>query len=571
MHSHPISLKVAIFAPIFQNYCRKMQNICRFPSSFLCLMAFVLFSSSLSAQGSGGNNSVYLISTLVIIGALIVISAILALSENLIQIEAKKVGLEAKQSSFSLFTLPKTIFAKPNPAYTKGAPVKLFSKGYDILLKGAATNEIVNGSVKRFAVRPQDFRGISPIPKMDVAVGDEVKAGDVLFHDKKDTTTKYVAPVSGEIVEIRRGDKRAITEVIILADKVQSYKKFNPPSINEASREELVDFLQESGGWTLINERPYDVLPSPTIVPANIFISTFDTAPLAPDNNLIVAQNPESFQKGLDLLNRLTDGHVFLGLNAKSDIAPHTAFLNAVGVEKRWFSGKHPTGNVGVQIHHTAPIKAKDKVWTLGVQEVISLGELIYKGRYNAERYIALGGVGIKRPVYVKTHIGASVGELLEDNLQDGNNRIIAGDVLTGRKLTANDFIDVHTDQISVINEGDYYEIFGWLMPIKPRPTISNTFPNFLYPNLEYAGDTNTHGEKRAFVMSGQYESVLPMQIYPQHLMKAIMAGDFEQMEGLGIYELSEEDVALCEFVCTSKMPLQKILRDGLEMMREQG
>lgn len=570
-HTHAISSKVAIFAPIFHNDRRKMQKTCRLPYAFIGLMAFSLFSNPLNAQGSGGDNSVYLIAILVIIGALIFISAIVALSENLIQIEAKKVGLDAKQSSFSLFSFPKTLFGKPSPSFTKGAPVTKLTRGHDILLKGSAPLIIKEGNAKRYAVRPQDFRGIAPIPKVVVAVGDEVKAGDVLFHDKKDATIKYVAPVSGEIVEIRRGEKRAITEIVILADKSQSHKQFSPPSISEASREDLVAFLQESGGWTFINQRPFDVLPDPAVVPANIFISTFDTAPLAPDNNFIVAQNPEAFQKGLDVLSRLTDGHVFLGLSANDKKSPHAAFVNAEGVEKRWFAGKHPAGNVGIQIHHTAPIKGNSKVWTLGVQEVMALGELMYKGIFNAERYVVVAGVGVKEPTYVKTYIGASVGELLENMLKESNNRVIAGDVLTGRKIISDDFLNYRTDQISVIKEGDYYEMFGWLVPIKPRPTISSTFPNFLYPSLEFDGDTNTHGEKRAFVVSGQYEEVLPMHLYPQHLMKAIMTGDFEQMEGLGINELTEEDVALCEFVCTSKMPLQHILRDGLDMMREQG
>jgi Na+-transporting NADH:ubiquinone oxidoreductase subunit A len=195
----------------------------------------------------------------------------------------------------------------------------------------------------------------------------------------------------------------------------------------------------------------------------------------------------------------------------------------------------------------------------------------MHKGIYNARRIVSVGGANVIDPGYIDTYIGANIGDLIKDNIEGEKNRLIDGDVLSGATTSAEAFLSHRSDQISVIEEGDYYEIFGWLLPIKARPTISKTFPNFLYPNLEFDGDTCTHGEQRAFVMSGQYEQVLPMDLYPQHLLKAIMTGDFEQMEGLGIYELSEEDVALCEFVCTSKMPVQDILRGGLDMMREQG
>jgi Na+-transporting NADH:ubiquinone oxidoreductase subunit A len=540
-----------------------------FPT-IVTIIAFLLSTTDLNAQSNADGSNLYIIGSLIIVGALILISAILTLSENLIQIEANNAGVSAKQEGFSLFSTPRKLFGKVAPSYTKGLPLINLSKGYDILLTGSADKTIVEGKAQRFAVQPTDFRGISPIPKVTVEVGDEVKAGDVLFYDKKNPSVKYVSPVSGEVVEIKRGEKRAITAVVILADKEIKYRLIDLPSLATASREELVDFLQANGAWTLFNERPFDILPAKDSIPANIFISTFDTAPLAPDYNLVVDTNPEAFQKGLDLLAKLTPGKVFLGLNANGDKASHSAFVNATGVEKTWFAGKHPSGNVGVQIHHTAPIKGADKVWTLGVQEVMTLGDLIFKGIYNAQRIVAVGGSEIKNPTHVKTYLGASVDELLKGQLNEGKTRTIIGDVLSGTKAEEGDFLGYHADQVSVIQEGDYYEIFGWLLPLKPRPTISKTFPNFLYSDLEYEGDTNTHGEKRAFVMSGQYEEVMPMKIYPQHLMKAIMTGDLEQMEGLGINELSEEDVALCEFVCTSKMPLQSILRDGLDMLREQ-
>lgn len=548
-----------------------MQSSYRIASSIFTIFFLIFSTSQLNAQAaSEPSGNVFVIAMLIIVGSLILVSAILMLSENFIQIEAQKTGMDKGQRA-SLNPSIQSLWQAPAPEYTGGASVTHMKKGHDILLNGEAGSTIKNGKAQRHSVRPIDFRGLSPIPKVVVAEGEEVKAGDVLFFDKKNPATKFVSPVSGEVVEVRRGAKRAITDVIILADKEIKYKQFDPPSISEASREDIVDFLNESGGWTLINERPFGMVPAVTSTPKNIFISTFNSAPLAADTNMLISGKEEAFQKGIDTLARLTEGQVYLGLDARGESAPSSAFTEAQNCQKNWFSGKHPSGNVGIQIHHTAPINVGDSVWTVGVQEVITLGELMFKGIFNAERLVAITGSEIKTPSYQRTFMGASIDELLSDELSEGNHRIIDGDVLSGAKVEENTFLSGRSSQITAIQEGDYFEMFGWLLPLKPRPTISKTFPNFLFPDLKFDGDTNTHGEKRAFVVSGQYEQVLPMRIYPQHLMKAIMTGDFEQMEGLGIYELSEEDIALCEFACTSKMPLQSILREGLEMMREQG
>lgn len=525
----------------------------------------LLISSTAMAQGGQSNGNLYTVALLVIVGALILVSAVLLLSENFIAIEGQKAGVVATNNKLT------RLWSSGSPKYTNGDPVVELTKGHNILLQGEAEHTIRQSSVTRYGIGPKDFRGMAPIPKVTVEEGDEVQAGDVLFHDKRIPEIKFVAPVSGEIVEIRRGEKRAIAEIIILADKEIKYKQFDPPSIAEASRAEIVDFLCHSGGWTLFNERPYDILPSVDSLPKNIFISTFDTAPLAPDNNYIVEGYELAFQKGLDTLNRLTEGQVHLGLDARGLSAPHSAFVNAKGVSKTWFKGAHPSGNVGVQIHHVSPINAGEKTWTLSVQEVITLGQLMYRGIWDARRVVAVTGAQVLHPCYIQTYIGAQIGELLHNNLKETNMRVVDGDVLSGKHVQGDDFLSYRSDQVTVIEEGDYYEMFGWLLPLKPRPTISKTFPNALFKTLRFEGDTNTHGEKRAFVVTGQYEQVLPMNIYPQQLMKAIMVGDIEQMEGMGIYELTEEDVALCEFTCTSKQPLQKILRDGLDMLQEQG
>ena len=443
------------------------------------------------------------------------------------------------------------------------------SKGYDIKIKGQATGEVLDYTAEgsRYAIRPTDIKGMSPIPKLVVQVGSEVKAGDVLFYDKKKPEVMYVSPVSGEIIEVNRGEKRMITEVVVLADKEQKYKQF---SIDlNASREDLVADLLTSGAWSLIRQRPYDRTPDVDVVPRDIFVSTFDTAPLAPNSSNILAANQADFEKGIELLSKLTSGKVNVGISANaSNVAP--SYLTELEYAKvTSFAGKHPAGNVGVQIHHTSPINKGDTVWTVGYQDVIVLGKLINKGIYSPERVISVAGPTLDKPFLAKAIQGVSIASLLPEVA--AGERIISGDVLTGTQVGANDSLGFYHDQVSVLEEGDSYELFGWLMPLTPRPSISNTFPGFAMPSFEYAPTTNTHGEKRAFVVTGQYEEVLPMDIFPQHLLKSILVNDIERMEGLGIYEVIEEDLALCEFVCTSKQNVQQIISQGIETMIEQG
>ncbi len=443
-------------------------------------------------------------------------------------------------------------------------------RGFDINILGDAKKEISNVSSKMFALQPKNFIGMAPIPKVVVSAGDTVVAGDVLFFDKTRPEIKYVAPVSGRVVDVKRGEKRSIQEVIIEADGNFTSKTFPSFDLNNADRNALVNYMTEAGVWAHINERPYDLVASTSVIPKNIFISTFDTAPLAPDLNFIVKGRGDAFQKGLDVLGKLTSGKVHLGVDGRSGHASDSIFSQAKGVDIHSFSGKHPIGNVGVQIHHIAPINANETVWTLGVQDVITIGELFLNGKYNAEKIVALTGAELDNPCYVKTYIGANVGDLLKGNLSKEHVRVVSGDLLSGKKINKNGFLNFRDNQISVIEEGDHYDLFGWLISAQALPTASRSFFSY-FSKKKVKVDTNTHGEFRAFVMQGQYEEVLPMDIYVQHLMKAILVKDFERMEGLGIYELTEEDVAICEYVCSSKQPLQKILRQGLDMMRIEG
>ncbi len=567
---------IFIFAQLIETDTPEMKKITnsstRKIASLIGLMSFTLTLFAQGGQGGGDSSNLVLL-TLIALSIALIFAVVVLVSDNLIRIRARQIGVDTESTNLSVFPRSNEIFSPKRPSFVNGDYVTHLKKGYDIQLEGAVISESVEDlPVTRFAIQPPNFRGISPIPKLDAEVGAEVKAGDVLFHDKNRPDVKYVAPVSGELVALNRGAKRAINELVILADKEQKYRELPSIDLENASREELVDFVKGSGAWPLILQRPYNIVPNPDIIPRDIFISTFNTAPLSLDLNKAVEGREEDFQIGLNLLAKMTSGKVHIGLNAGGESAPHPAFTEAKNVKKYWFSGPHPAGNVGVQMHYIAPITGgNDVVWTVKVQDVITLGALITKRRFDTSRIVSLVGAELKTPVHVRTYLGANIGDLLKNNIQGDHVRIISGDVLTGMKKEEEGFLNAHDEMVTVVSEGDYYDMFGWLLPSSMRPTVSRSFPNFLFPDLEYRAETNTHGERRAFVVTGQYEKVLPMDIYLQHLSKSILFNDFERMEKLGIYELVEEDIALCEFACTSKQPLQELLREGLETMRAQG
>ncbi len=533
------------------------------------VFSFIILSSNLFAQDSalGGSNT--LLYALLLIAALLILAAVALIGDSMVTVKSRELGVESGKKKLGLFPSNDELFAPKAEGAAAGKKVFFLKKGFDIKLEGEAGYEVdENLNVNTFAIQPKNFLGMSPIPKVTVEVGQEVKAGDHLFYDKKNPEVKYVAPVSGEVIAVNRAEKRSISEVIILADKKMDFRKLPELDLEKATREELVNYMLDAGVWPHISQRPYDTIADHKIEPKAIFVTTFDSAPLAPDQDIVVAGREDIFQIGLDVLNKLTSGKVHISIDAK-DEDPSLAFMNAQGVEVHYFHGQHPAGNVGVHIHHIDPICSGEKVWTLGVQDVITLGALFEEGVYDAERVVVLTGAELENPRYVTTYLGANIGDLVKNDLKHDHVRIISGDVLSGKTKTQEQFLDFYEDQITVVEEGDEYEAFGWLIPSSARPSISPTFLSNLI-GTTYKANTNTHGEERAFVVTGQYEQVLPMDIYPQHLMKSILINDFERMEGLGIYELSEEDIAICEFACTSKQPLQKILRRGLEAMREQ-
>ena len=440
-------------------------------------------------------------------------------------------------------------------------------KGLNIHLFGAADK--VYASVKptyKYVVKPTDFHSL--MPKLSVKVGDKVKAGTPLFFDKKSDKVNFCSPVSGEVIDILRGEKRKIMEIVIKADAEIAYKQFATAAADSLSREQLIDAMLIAGLWPFIRQKPYDIIANPTDTPKAIFISTFSTAPLAIDNDFALYGMDELFQKGLNYIVKLTKGKTHL--NTDGNTNPSKVFSSAQGVQINKVSGPHPAGNVGVQIHHIDPINKGDIIWYLQPQDVIAIARLFTEGKYDVSRIVSLCGSQIQKPRYYRSIAGAQINNLLFENTREGKIRVISGDILSGTQINTDGCLGFYDTQLTVLPEGDEAEFLGWMLPGLHKFSASRTFLSWLFPSKKYNLDTNMHGEERAYVMTGEYEKVLPMDIYPTHLIKSIMIEDVDLMENLGIYEVSPEDLALCEFVCTSKIEVQSIIRQGLDLVRKE-
>ena len=434
-------------------------------------------------------------------------------------------------------------------------------KGLDIQLQGAAEKKTtVLPLASTYAVSPLDFQGVTP--KMLVKVGDAVKAGTPLFFNKNNASVLFTSPVSGTVAAVVRGEKRRILSVEIAADSTIAYEEFDVLDVKSATRDQIVELLLKSGLWTLLIQRPYGIIANPADMPKSIFVSAFDSAPLAPDYGYTLAEEKEALQKGFEVLGRLTEGKVHLSYNADA-VAPEFS-----GVELHAFKGKHPAGNVGVQIHHIDPINKGEKVWTVGYADVAIIGRLFLTGKVDMTRTIAVTGAEVSAPAYVKVIAGAKLETILKNNIKEGAHaRYISGNVLTGRNVGKDGYLGYYANQITVIPEGDKYELLGWAMPRFHRFSVSRAYFSWLCPKKEYKLDTNLNGGERPFVVTGLYENYLPMDVYVSYLLKACLVKDLDKMENLGLYEVLPEDLALCEFVDPSKIEMQQILRDGINLM----
>ncbi len=442
-------------------------------------------------------------------------------------------------------------------------------RGLDIAINGTA-EKTVNSFVVSDVVSiiPDHYHAITP--KVMVKEGDIVKAGTPVFYNKTVESMKFTSPVSGKVLAVNRGERRKVLSITIQCDKVISYESFKTGDINTLSVDELKNAILSSGLWAYIKQRPYDVIANPEIAPKAIFISGFDSAPLAADFEFVLADQMADFQAGINALAKLTTGKVHLGVKSGS------TFYNAVkNVELTQYQGPHPVGNVGIQINKLAPINKGEVVWTVNAQDVVFIGRLFTKGIFDITRTLAITGPEVIKPTYIKTIAGCQVDKIIANNVKQGNNRFISGNVLTGLQVSSNGNIDPYATQLTVIKEGDdVHEMFGWAMPRFNRFSVSGTYFSCIlqkaFGKKSFDYDTRLMGGVRAIIMSGEYDKVLPMDILPEFLIKAMIAGNIDKMETLGAYEIAPEDVALCEFVCTSKLPLQQIVRESLDIMRKE-
>ena len=439
-------------------------------------------------------------------------------------------------------------------------------KGLDINLAGKAERKKLQlKSNGKYALQPDCFEGV--VPKVVVKEGDKVKAGDALFINKNCTEMKFASPVSGTVTAVERGERRKVLAVKVQADATQVFTDFGVKDVASLTGEQVKAALLEAGLFGYINQLPYDVVTTPDVTPKAIFVSALRDKPLAADFEFELQGQEKEWQAGLTALSKMAK--TCLGIGAKQTSA---VLRSAQDVEVNVFDGPCPAGNVGVQINHVSPVNKGEVVWTVDPTAVIFFGRLFLTGKVDLRRLVALCGSEVKNPQYVEMLVGEELSTLLSNSYDAKRNvRIINGNVLTGRVTTKDGYLGAHTSEITVIPEGnDADEFAGWIMPRFKQFSVNRSYFSWLFGKKAYALDARVKGGERHMIMSGEYDKVMPMDIYPEYLIKAIITGNIDKMEQLGIYEVSPEDFALAEFVDSSKLELQRIVREGLDMLRRE-
>ena len=438
----------------------------------------------------------------------------------------------------------------------------IIRKGLDLPIEGSAEKRVTDMlDVTAYAVKPIDYVGLTP--RLLVSEGDKVAVGEALFCDKNDERIRFTSPVSGMVKAVVRGEKRRIFEVVVESDCKSEFSESIAPSENS---EDIKKAMLRCGLWTMMRQRPFGIVANPDDEPKNIFVSAFSSAPLALDYDFVMQGREEFLKKGLEALTKLTKGHVNVSFRPNQKLAEKLSTLNSL-LSIHFVKGPHPSGNIGTQIAKIDPINKGDVVWTMNLQDVAVLGELVSTGVYNPEKIIAVAGPGVENPQYYKVKAGVCLKNLSFKE----NSRVISGNVLSGNKIAPDGFLGAYDDLVSVIPEGDYYDFMGWLMPGFKKFSFSRTFLSGFFPRLlNWKFDTNTHGDVRPLVFTGDFERLFPFDIYPTQLIKACVIGDIELMENLGIYEVEPEDFALCEFIDVSKTDIQAIIREALEKLRKE-
>ena len=440
--------------------------------------------------------------------------------------------------------------------------VKL-KKGLDINLKGKPQEKCLEPlQSDTYVMIPDNFHGV--IPKVIVKAGDKVLAGTPLMFDKNHPEVKFVSPFSGEVVSVDRGERRKVLGIVIKKDVQNGCVDFGKKNVSSMSAEEVKALMLESGVWPFIKQRPYDVIADPAVAPRDIFVTGFDSAPLAPSIAYVAKGEEANIQTALDALCKLTQGKVYVGLRQDSS-------LKLKNVECVTIEGPHPAGNAGIQAHNIKPVNKGQTIWTLSIFDLIIIGRLFNNGSVDFSRIVAVTGSEIQTPCYVKAYPGAKLSDLIGSNIvkSDYKQRFISGNVLTGESVGNDGRINFYHNQITVIPDGsDEHEFVGWALPGLAKYSTTRTYLTWLFGgNKQYTIDARLRGGKRALIVSGQFEEVFPMDIYPEFLYKATLAFEIDKMENLGIYEVAPEDFALCEFVDVSKTELQKVMRQGLDAL----
>ena len=438
-------------------------------------------------------------------------------------------------------------------------------KGLDLPISGAAaqtTKKVIVPDV--VAVKPTDFRGL--VPKLLVREGDKVLAGTPVLADKMSQNILFTSPISGTVAEVVRGEKRKLLEVRIKTDEKQEYVDYGVKKVADMPAEQIKEALLAAGLWPAIQQRPYGIIANPETKPKAIFVSAFSTAPLAANAEYALREDYDHIQTAINALGKLTDGGVHLSLNSENYSG--TPFHKLENVIQHTFTGKHPAGNVGVQIHHISPVRKGETIWTVSLLMLAAIGKLFNTGKYDVRRKIAVTGPKAVNPSYVEGYPGIAIKDLKDFYASAENLRFVSGDVLTGTNVGAEGFLGFADNQVTILEEGNKYELFGWAKPVRSSQfSASHTYFSWLTPKKKYDMDTNLHGGPRAFVVNDTYSKVLPMDLYPVYLLKACLANDIDKMEKFGIYEVVEEDFALCEYVCPSKIYIQQIITDGIALM----
>ena len=439
-------------------------------------------------------------------------------------------------------------------------------KGLDINLKGQAQDSTASLGVSgEYALCPDDFVGV--IPKVTVKEGDYVKAGDALFVNKHFPEVKFASPVSGTVVAVERGERRKVLAVRVQAEERQCYAEFGKRDLANMDGQQVQEALLEAGLFGYINQLPYAVSTNPQATPKSIFVSALRDMPLAGDFEIELRGNEAFFQAGLTALSKIAPTHLGIGKRQKS-----AALTDAKNVQITIFDGPCPAGNVGIQVSHLDPVNKGEVVWTVEPTAVIFFGRLLLTGHVDLTRTIAVAGSKVAQPSYVTALVGTPLSSILSGRLTTTDNiRIINGNPLTGRKASLAAALGAHTSEVTVIPEGsNVNEMLGWILPRFGQYSTSRSYFSWLMPHRSYDLDARIKGGERHMIMSGEYDKVLPMDIYAEYLIKAILTGDIDRQEQLGIYEVSPEDFALAEFVDSSKLELQKIVRQGLDILRKE-